>query len=190
MSCPAILGTGTNKGKVCSKTSKFGPYCGYHKGKGMSLGDNTARETTHSQWKSKSKIIGEFFENKFVNGNCPICDSKALAKYKAGEKSRDIFCTECRSDFQIKATKASFGGESFKLLGAEYTTTLDSVRNGAKINYVVFFYSPVGDLIQPNNMVFIHHSKITEDSIIPRKPLRPSAKRAGWQGCHISFNCS
>ena len=33
----------------------------------------------------------------------------------------------------------------------------------------------------------IHHSFITKKNIIPRKPLSPTAKRAGWQGCLIDI---
>ncbi len=31
----------------------------------------------------------------------------------------------------------------------------------------------------------VHHSLLTEDCIVARKPLGPSARRAGWTGCNI-----
>jgi type II restriction enzyme len=38
------------------------------------------------------------------------------------------------------------------------------------------------------NLYVIHRACITSSCIIPRRPLRPTARRAGWQGCLISLN--
>jgi hypothetical protein len=33
----------------------------------------------------------------------------------------------------------------------------------------------------------ISRENISEDNVIPRKPLGPTARRAGWQGCYLNF---
>ena len=34
----------------------------------------------------------------------------------------------------------------------------------------------------------IKSQNINADNVIPRKPLGPNARRAGWQGCYLEFN--
>lgn len=34
----------------------------------------------------------------------------------------------------------------------------------------------------------IKASVITADNVLPRKPLGPNARRAGWQGCYLIFD--
>lgn len=140
------------------------------------------------KWKSISKIVGEAIEDCVIyHMKCPICNDKALVKYKANEKSKDVKCEKCNCQIQIKATKKTKKDQSsLKLLGADYKTTYSSIKEN-KVHYLVLLYSVIGDTYIVNNIYFIDRIDINESCIIPRKPLSSTARRAGWQGCILVF---
>jgi type II restriction enzyme len=140
------------------------------------------------QWKNVSRIVGESVEDCVVTMMCPICNEKALEKYKTNEKSKDVQCKSCNCQIQIKATKNTKKKQtSLKLLGAEYKTTCSSIKEN-NVHYLVVLYSFVGDTYTINDILFIDKLDINESCIIPRNPLSSTARRAGWQGCTLVFN--
>lgn len=133
-------------------------------------------------YKSKSQIARITTEAWIVaNINCPNCGND-LHEYPANEKSKDVYCKSCKADFQIKSSKNRF---SKRITGAEYNTTLKSVRNAKNPSIMLLFYNE--KTMKVVDLQIIHHSYITEKNIIPRKPLSAEAKRAGWQGCMIDI---
>lgn len=139
-------------------------------------------------WTSVSRIVGEAVEDCVVTMPCPICNEKALVKYKANEKSKDVKCEHCASQIQIKATTHTKKEcASLKLLGAEYKTTCSSIKENT-VHYIVVLYSSVGDIYTVNDMLFIDRADINESCVIPRNPLSSTARRAGWQGCMLVFD--
>jgi len=137
-------------------------------------------------WTSHSRIMGEAVEMCVVTLPCPVCDQKYLHKCKPNEKAKDAFCKNCDAQIQIKATKRK-SQTPIQLLGAEYKTTLDSIKEN-KINYIVVFYSEKSNIFTMNNIFFVNTEDINENCVIPRKPLSPQARRAGWQGCKLVFH--
>lgn len=133
-------------------------------------------------YKSKSQVARVITEAWVVkNISCPSCGSK-LIEYPANEKSKDVYCSACKIDYQIKSSKSRF---SKKITGAEYNTTLNSVKNSKNPSLMLLFYDEKNMMVV--DFQIIHHSFITEKNIIPRKPLSPTARRAGWQGCLIDI---
>ncbi len=137
-----------------------------------------------AQWKQPSRIYGEACEY-WVESNikCPKCDG-TLDKQQANEKSIDHRCSSCKEEYQTKASKTKIikSDGSIRLLGAEYKTTLSKVGCWGLI---CVEYCPDSNKVL--NHKVISKEKITEDCIVPRKPLGPSARRAGWQGCYINI---
>jgi type II restriction enzyme len=153
------------------------------------LTDNCKKIKDEKKWKSASKIVGEAIEDCITTIACPICnEKKALLKYKANEKSKDVKCEKCNSQIQIKATKQNKKNQKcLKLLGAEYKTTCSSIKENT-VHYLIVLYTVVGSIYTINNIYFIDRIYINESCVIPRKPLSSTAKRAGWQGCTLIFN--
>lgn len=141
------------------------------------------------KWTSVSRIVGEAVEDCIVTMPCPICNNKELVKYKTNQKAKDVRCENCMSQFQIKASKYNKKQHSsLKLLGAEYKTTCSSIKEN-NVHYLVLMYSvSAGDKYIINDIYFVNHTDITDRCVIPRKPLSPTARRAGWQGCNLVFN--
>jgi type II restriction enzyme len=152
------------------------------------LTDNYKRIKEETNWDNKSKIIGEAGEDCVISMNCPICNEKSLIKHKANEKSKDIECTKCKCQIQVKTTKYKKSEcTTLKLLGAEYKTTCSSVKEN-NIHYLILMYSEIAGKYIINKIYFVDCKDINESCIIPRKPLSLTAKRAGWQGCNLAFD--
>ena len=157
------------------------------------LTDTCRRIKEEKKWTSASRIVGEAAEDCIITMPCPICNEKSLIKYKANEKSKDVMCETCHCQIQMKASKAK-GTKvpkkektSLTLLGAEYKTTCQSIREN-NVHYLVLLYSMIGDIYTISDIYFINHVDINESCIIPRNPLSSTARRAGWQGCTLVFN--
>jgi type II restriction enzyme len=153
------------------------------------LTDTCRRIKEEKKWKNVSRIVGESVEHCVATMSCPICTEKTLIKYKTNEKSKDVQCKSCNSQFQIKASKNKNKNKQapLKLLGAEYKTTCASIKENI-VHYLVVLYSFTGDTYTIDNILFIHQSDINESCIVPRNPLSSTARRAGWQGCMLVFN--
>lgn len=152
------------------------------------LTDKCKKIKEEKGWTSVSRIIGEAVEDCIVTLPCPICNEKAMKKYKINEKSKDVLCEKCMCQIQIKATKNNKNMKSsLKLLGAEYKTTCLSIKENT-IHYLIVFYSVIDDTYTIDKICFIDCIDINESCIIPRKPLSSTAKRTGWQGCNLVFN--
>jgi hypothetical protein len=95
---------------------------------------------------------------------------------------------KCNCQIQVKGTKHTKKKKTIlKLMGAEYKTTCLSIKEN-NVHYLVVLYSVIGGKYTVEDILFIDHVDINETCIIPRKPLSPIARRAGWQGCYLHFN--
>jgi type II restriction enzyme len=113
---------------------------------------------------------------------CPNCGG-SLKEYSSNTKSKDVFCISCKEEYQVKSSKNRF---SNKIVGAEYSTTLRSIESGQHPSLMLLHYSQQN--MEVVDVQIIHRSCITASSIIPRQPLGPNARRAGWQGCMIDLD--
>ena len=140
-----------------------------------------------SSWKSQSKIWGEACEF-WVRDNvaCPRCSGN-LMKHDANMVSSDHQCLDCGEEYQVKTGKSNFEKRdgTIKITGAEYKKTLESVL-GIRPNYLVIQYNKDEKKIVKAS--FILKENISESNVLPRKPLGPNARRAGWQGCYLVFD--
>jgi len=137
----------------------------------------------NTKWKNISRIVGEACELYVLeNCLCKRCDKK-LEKCKTNEKSRDLVCTCCQQNYQVKAKKYTKNiKETIKLIGAEYNTTMKSLNDN--IDYIIVLYLEN----EVKQILYSNYESINNNSILPRNPLGPTAKRAGWQGCYIKLN--
>lgn len=113
---------------------------------------------------------------------CPNCGG-TLERYSSNTKSKDVFCMLCKEEYQVKSSRTRF---SNRIIGAEYNTTLRSVKSGQHPSLMLLHYSQQN--MEVVDVQIIHRSCITPSSIIPRHPLGYNARRAGWQGCMIALD--
>jgi len=146
----------------------------------------------HSEWKSKSRIIGRSGEKYCLkNLKCPLCNSSDWLECVTNEKSKDQICKQCKKKYQIKCKninekqcKKISENSKLKILGSEYITTKKSIEDN--IDYIIILYNSKANY-RILEIIHINSKNITDLNIIPRKPLSKKAKRAGWQGCYLEF---
>jgi len=141
-------------------------------------------------WKNNSRIIGRASEIYCcIHMKCTECNSSDWLECITNEKSKDQICNTCKKQYQIKCKKTTpkqcntiKTSQIFKTIGAEYNTTLKSIGEG--IDYIIILYDKNNDIL---DILHIKSEDITRDNIIPRNKLSETARRAGWQGCNLSF---
>lgn len=91
-----------------------------------------------------------------------------------------------RDNFQLKSMKSyPHGNFPARIIGAEYKTTMKSLMEGLFPSLILLHYER--KLLEIQDALLIHRLSMTPSSIIPRNPLKDSARRKGWQGSMISL---
>lgn len=128
----------------------------------------------------KARILTETWASD--NLQCPSCGG-TLILLPANSRTSDLCCQCCGETYQLKSRSKPLGK---RILGAEYNTTIQAIRDGRHPSLILLQYDRVNLSIQ--QVRILHRSWITEQSIIPRQPLGPQARRAGWQGCLLALD--
>jgi type II restriction enzyme len=142
----------------------------------------------NSEWKSNSRIYGEVVE-LWVQNNIPCKCGGKLINQPANQKSIDCICDKCLKNIQIKSSSKPFKAnrdEKLRILGAEYMTTLNSININQQWDLMLVHYDK--ELNKVEGLIIIESKYISAKNVIPRKPLGPNARRAGWQGCYLEFH--
>lgn len=112
---------------------------------------------------------------------CPACGGR-LVPTPNNTKARDFLCSACSDAFELKSKKTPFGKT---IVNGAYGTLLAAIRANEAPNLFLFHYrlpfSPVSLAVLPKRF-------LVEPMIVKRKPLSPSARRAGWVGCNIDMS--
>jgi type II restriction enzyme len=110
---------------------------------------------------------------------CLRCPADSLSPTRTNTRTCDFLCDNCGHGYELKSKRGSF---STKVLDGAYGAMLQTIREGRTPTFLLLEYSSTWSILR---LRAIHHSLITESSIQPRKPLAPTARRAGWIGCNI-----
>jgi hypothetical protein len=111
---------------------------------------------------------------------CLDCEGDELDQLPDNTPVADFACAVCESRYQLKGKNGRLGK---KIPGAAYQPTIDAIRAGTMPEYVLVEFDTRLAMV-----VFVDAFPgrfFTEERIEPRKPLSPTARRAGWQGCNI-----
>jgi type II restriction enzyme len=111
---------------------------------------------------------------------CPVCDSPRIASLAANTPARDFSCPKCKSWFQLKSKSSAFGT---RVQDGAYETMKKSMRSDRTPNLFLLHYKLPELRVQ--NVLLIPHFVFTESILEKRKPLSPTARRAGWVGCNF-----
>lgn len=114
-------------------------------------------------------------------GYCPACLSPLL-RANNNSIAVDFACSNCAVEYQLKGAKSKFGP---KVSDGAYKTMLAAVRSNTCPALVLMHYSIVDWTVR--DLIVIPPFALTEQAIIARKPLAPTARRAGWIGCRIDL---
>lgn len=112
---------------------------------------------------------------------CPSCGN-FISSYINNKPVADFYCKKCAEDFELKSKKGKIGK---KVSAGAYSKMIERINSFQKPNF--FFMNYLESLFVNDFFVVPKHffiSKIIEK----RKPLKETAKRAGWIGSNILFS--
>jgi type II restriction enzyme len=111
---------------------------------------------------------------------CPSCGRDSLNRYRNNTPVGDFFCSSCREQFELKATRNAFGA---RIVDGEYHTMIRRLQSNEVPNLFGLSYDRAQGRVRD---LFVIPSQFFVPEIIEcRKPLAPTARRARWIGCNI-----
>ena len=112
--------------------------------------------------------------------SCLNCGAQPISRFAANRPVAEFLCDTCSEEYELKSQKSRLGARVVDGAWAIMTARLQADNNP---NLLVMRYdrrrAAVSDLIVVPKQVF------TPEVIERRKPLAPTARRAGWTGCNI-----
>ena len=134
-------------------------------------------------YKSNSQKIRVMSEN-WVSHNiyCPVCGNPHISNLDNNMPVADFSCISCKEVFELKSKCGNIGN---KIADGAYSTMIERITSSNNPNLFVMQYS--ADL-QVVNLTLVPKFLFVPSIIEKRKPLAPTAKRAGWIGCNILYS--
>lgn len=113
---------------------------------------------------------------------CLSCGGVPLSPTPENTKALDFRCDACREPYELKASRRPFGN---RVLDGEYQTFMRAIASRDHPNLLLLSYDFPTLLV--TGLQAIPRNALSRLSVIPRNPLGPTARRAGWQGCNIDL---
>lgn len=113
---------------------------------------------------------------------CLHCTASNLQPTAQNTKARDFECNECSEPYELKSSSRPFRR---LVADGEYRTFLSTIESGRTPNLLLLHYDRNSWTVR--DLVAVHRSLLSRQLVVPRKPLGPNAKRAGWQGCSVDL---
>jgi type II restriction enzyme len=110
---------------------------------------------------------------------CSACDSDTLLQSRPNSPASDFTCPRCTQSYELKRSRI---WKPRKIVDAGYEAMLRAIRQDKAPNLLFLHYSSEWRVA---NLLLVPRVFFTESVIEKRKPLSPSARRAGWVGCNI-----
>jgi type II restriction enzyme len=111
---------------------------------------------------------------------CPACNSPTLDRSRHNTAAIDFSCPLCKSTFQLKSQSKPFGS---KILDSAYSAMKKAILEDRTPNLFVLHYDLT--VWSVRTIILIPKFAFALSTLECRKPLAPTARRAGWIGCNI-----
>ena len=114
---------------------------------------------------------------------CPNCGSPRISQFEVNRPVADFFCASCSEEYALKSQKTRFAA---KVLDGAFRTMCDRLAESNNPSLFLLNY----DLQQREvrSLFVVPKQFFIREIIEQRKPLAPTARRAGWIGCNIMLN--
>lgn len=111
---------------------------------------------------------------------CPNCGAERVRQFPNNRPAADFHCETCAEEFELKSQKAAFGP---RVLDGAYQSLVGRLAAANNPNFILMSYDLSARAVRDLMVVPKHF--FTPEVIERRKPLSPTARRAGWVGCNI-----
>lgn len=138
---------------------------------------------THSYTSASqmTRVITETWVGR--NMFCPRCGCFHIEHFDNNKPVADFYCPICKSQFELKSKN---GVSLDKVIDGAYSTMIDRITGMDNPDF--FFMSYMRTNWTVRDFFFVPKHFFTPEIIEVRKPLAPTARRAGWVGCNILLN--
>jgi type II restriction enzyme len=143
----------------------------------MNLQCNLLLGSGYTSSSQQSRVISESW--CLNNLYCPACPSPKLRDLPRNAEAVDFICERCSSGYQLKSAKTRLGN---KVLDSAYRVMIERVESGTMPHLLALRYDVDWKI---STLLLIPGFFFTRSAIERRKPLGPTARRAGWVGCNI-----
>lgn len=126
----------------------------------------------------KVRVITESWvkDNMF----CPRCGNAQITHFENNMPVADFYCPRCQNQFELKS---KHGSSLRKIIDGAYTTMIERITGMGNPDFFFMSYSQTNWTIR--DFFFVPKHFFTPSIIEARRPLAPTARRAGWIGCNI-----
>jgi type II restriction enzyme len=131
-------------------------------------------------FKSPSQIARRLTEAWAArNLYCVACKSGAVEELRCNVEAVDFACAQCSATYQLKAMRR---WNERRIPDAGYQAMMRALRSDSVPNLLVMQYD---DCWKVCNLLLVPSFFFSAAAVQPRRPLGPTARRAGWIGCNI-----
>jgi type II restriction enzyme len=144
----------------------------------MQLQMRSALGNAYKSAPQKARVISEDWAE--ANLYCPACTSDVLKRQAANTKSLDFKCPACTSRYELKCSVNEFGGS---IPDGAYEAMRSTIEGGHTPNLFTLHYNLATWTVE--DLAVVPSFTFTLTCLQKRRPLAPTARRAGWVGCNI-----
>lgn len=146
----------------------------------MKLTFDTEIAISYKSASQKARVLTEHWVA--ASAFCPNCGHSGMDKYPNNQPVADFFCSHCSEDYELKSKQNSIGS---KIVDGAYRTMMERLQSNENPNLFLLNYDT-------NNWAVLAFLVVPKHFFVPeiiekRKPLSPTARRAGWVGCNIAL---
>lgn len=132
-------------------------------------------------YRSPSQIARVLTENwTATNMFCPRCGNLHISHFGNNKPVADFYCSACNSEYELKSKDGNIKG---KISDGAYQTMIERITCNNNPDLFCMRYEKSGNRVI--DFIFISKYFFTPNVIEKRKPLKDTARRAGWVGCNI-----
>jgi type II restriction enzyme len=144
----------------------------------MKLSFDTRLANNYTSPSQKVRVLSEAWVNSAIF--CPNCGHLDIDKYPNNKPVADFYCSNCKEEYELKSKQGSVG---VKIADGAYRTMIERLQSSNNPNFFLLNYDLKS--FEVLNFLVIPKHFFVPEIIEKRKPLSPTARRAGWVGCNI-----
>lgn len=114
---------------------------------------------------------------------CPNCGNEGIEQFENNRPVSDFYCAKCQEQYELKSKKGKFGS---KVVDGALRTMQERLASDENPNFAFLSYNLLKHTVV--NLFVVPKQFVIPEIIEERRPLSPSARRAGWVGCNIRLN--
>jgi predicted RNA-binding Zn-ribbon protein involved in translation (DUF1610 family) len=114
---------------------------------------------------------------------CSACARDVLVRLPENTRATDFFCPDCTARYQLKSQNKPM---TSRVLGSNYRRMIEAIQIDQTPHFYLLNYKLPEWLVC--DLILIPRFVITASVILPRKPLRETARRKHWQGYMLDLD--